>query len=82
MNPDESKLMGVSIRAWLVAMLVGTTCGIYVVDALSKCIERYKGNTVDLTINEPLYTLSVMAVSFYLGNKTAKNEKDTKPTGI
>lgn len=56
---DESKFLGVSIRGWLALLLVVTVCGM---SAASRKVE------------EPLYTLVMVAVSFYLGQKTANGQ--------
>jgi len=53
---DESRIFGVSIRGWLAVMLVATVC---VMSFLTK------------EVKEPLYTLVMVAVSFYLGSKTS-----------
>lgn len=51
----ESQLMGVSIRGWLASLLV---VGVVLMSVLR------------IDIKEPMYTLVVMAVSFYFGQKT------------
>ncbi len=53
----ESQLMNVSIRGWITVALVLTVCLM---------------SGLKIEINEPMYTLVVMAVSFYLGSKTTK----------
>ena len=54
---DESKIFGVSIRGWLAFILVMTVC-------VMSFMQR--------DVKEPLYTLVMVAVSFYLGQKTAQ----------
>lgn len=48
----ESQIINVSVRGWIAIVLVVTVC----VASLMK-----------ITVTEPLYTLVVMACSFYLG---------------
>jgi hypothetical protein len=52
---NESNIFGVSVRALIAFMLVLTVC---VMSGLK------------VTVVEPLYTLCVVAVSFYLGKST------------
>lgn len=54
---DESKFLGVSVRGWLAIILTLTVC------AMSLLV---------LEVKEPLYSLVLMAVGFYLGQKTSK----------
>lgn len=54
MIDGESKIFNVTIRGWIAVELVTTVC----LMAIFK-----------IDIKEPLYTLVVMAVSFYLGTK-------------
>lgn len=54
-HTQESQLMGVSIRAWLAVMLVFTICAMAYLRT---------------AVTEPLYTISIMAVSFYFGQKS------------
>jgi len=78
MNPSaESQIFGVSIRAWIACVLTGTVCFIYVVDALATVWMNLHGSSTEQKISEPLYTLSIMAVSFYLGNKAANSKTTT-----
>lgn len=72
MNNDGSRVWGVSIRAWIACLLVGTVCFIYILDAFATVWGNIHGGHDELKISEPLYTLAIMAVSFYLGNKTGQ----------
>lgn len=57
-GPDgESSINGISIRAWIAIILV-----------LEVCFMASFGKTVD----EPLYSLTVMAVGFYFGQVKPK----------
>ncbi len=50
----ESAFLGISIRAWLALIIISTTC-------LLAGIGR--------SIEEPLYSMSIAALSFYFGQK-------------
>lgn len=56
----ESQIINVSVRGWIAISLVLTVC----VASLLK-----------ITVAEPLYTLVVMAVSFYLGSSSKPTAK-------
>ena len=55
---EESKFAGVSVRGWIAISTVVTVC-----------VMSFLGKKVD----EPLYSLVLMAAGFYLGSKTHKN---------
>jgi hypothetical protein len=86
MNPPaaESSVMGVSIRAWIACALMGTVCFIYVVDALSSAWLNLHGADIKQTIQEPLYSLSLMAVTYYFSKEksTGKSTNDSSETTI
>ena len=50
----ESSLLGTSLRGWLALILVATVCGM---------------SAAQVPITEPIYTLVVVAVGFYFGQK-------------
>lgn len=52
---DESKIYGVSIRAWITVMMVTTVCLMSAMKA---------------TIVEPLYSGFLMGLGFFLGQKS------------
>lgn len=54
---NESNIFGVSVRALIAFMLVATVC----------VMSFFK-----IGVDEPLYTLVMVAVSFYLGSKTSQ----------
>jgi hypothetical protein len=54
-STGESKAFGVSMRGWLAFILVFTVCLLA---------------TQRILVEEPMYTIVVMAVSFYFGQKT------------
>lgn len=54
-SATESELLGVSIRAWTLLILVITVCIMSV---------------IGIEVREPLYTLVGLAVGFYFGQKT------------
>lgn len=55
-SPD-SRILGVSVLAWALIMIVGVVC---------YC------NIMKVEVVEPLYTLSLVVVSFYCGQKSTK----------
>lgn len=69
-RPDhDSRVGGVSVRAWLVMMLCGTVCFISIaVPVLGYLVT---GDLV-IEIKEPLYSLSIAAASYYFGQTTKK----------
>lgn len=54
---DTSTLFNVSIRGWLAVIAVLTVCAM---------------SLLNITVTEPLYTLSVGIVAFYFGQNTKK----------
>jgi hypothetical protein len=66
---SDSTICGVSVRAWLVLILVGTVC----VMALGGQIMGYlvTGEIV-LDVKEPLYSLAIAAASYYFGQTQKK----------
>ena len=54
---NDSKLLGVSVRAWIAIITVLTVC----------CMQAG-----GLKVEEPLYSLVLMVAGFYLGQKTTK----------
>lgn len=61
----DSELFGVSIRGWLTVVVVSTVC------AMQAC---------GLKVEEPLYSLVLMASGFYLGQKNQVRVEEQKPT--
>jgi hypothetical protein len=53
-SKTESKLLGVSVRGWIAAMILGTVC-----------FQSFMGQP----IVEPLYSLSIGAMGWYFGQK-------------
>lgn len=51
----ESKVYGVSIRGWLAVILVSTVC---IMSGLG------------IEVKEPLYSMVLLAIGFYYGQKT------------
>lgn len=64
---QESQFLGVTMRGWIAIFLVITVCIM---------------SLIKIKVEEPLYTLVMMAVSFYLGSKSSgmmkPNEKENK----
>lgn len=67
-NPD-SVIGGVSIRAWLAVMLVGTVCLMALFTQVAGAVMA--GDLV-FEIKEPLYSLSIGAVAYYFGQAQKK----------
>lgn len=58
-NADDSRLWGVSMRAWMALLIVVTVCAM---------------SMAGIPVVEPLYSMSLLALGFYFGQKT-----QTKP---
>ncbi len=73
-TPGTSHFMNVSIRAWLALLLTASVC-------LISLMAAYAAIKVGqpIKIEEPLYSLSIAAVSFYLG-QIVTTPKTVKPT--
>lgn len=73
----DSSIMGVSVRAWLVVMLAATVCVTHVAITLSVAIDAVLQKDFSklgtfATIGEPLYSMAVVALGYYFGQKTPK----------
>lgn len=62
---EDSKLFGVSIRAWLSIIFTLTVCAMALLGMETK---------------EPLYTLASLAVGFYFGQKNQAATKTSTPS--
>ena len=62
---DESKIFGISVRAFIVTILVFTVCGM---------------SLLAMNVPEPLYSAFMLALGFYFGQKTGttKGQQDDK----
>lgn len=58
-NGDDSRPFGVSMRGWLALIIVLTVCGM---------------SAGGVAVVEPLYSMALLALGFYFGQKT-----QTKP---
>lgn len=72
-----SSAFGISIRAWLAIGLAATVCASHlsvVVAVVYYAIQKGDFQNVGslTTISEPLYTLSVGAISYYFGSLSRK----------
>jgi len=72
-------MFGVSIRAWLALLIVGTICAVSVLYAYAIVRLVLDGTLApeDLKIGEPLYSLGAVALGFYFGQKTVKGSSAT-----
>ena len=69
--------MGVSIRAWIACILMGTVCFIYVIDAITTAVLNFRGANLDQKISEPLYSLAIMAVTYYFSKEKPAGKSAT-----
>ncbi len=60
---DGSELFGVSVRGWLAICLVLCVC--------VACLLK-------ITVTEPLYSLSIAAIGFYMGGTVHKNSNSNQ----
>ena len=63
-GPQDSRVGGVSVRAWLVMMLCGTVC---VQSIAGQVLGYFITGEMVIEIREPLYSLSIAAASYYFG---------------
>ena len=73
----DSTVMGVSVRAWLAMMLVSTVCASHITVVIGTMIDAVVRKDFSkvgtyTTVGEPLYSMGLTALGFYLGQKTAK----------
>lgn len=66
--PGESVLGSISVRAWLALIIVLTVCTMSMIGAIA--VMR-RGE--EITISEPLYSMAMLALGFYFGQKTKPN---------
>jgi 5-bromo-4-chloroindolyl phosphate hydrolysis protein len=57
---NESKFLGVSIRGWLAVFIVSTVCFMSV---------------RQIAVIEPLYSMAMLALGFYFGQKSGNKEQ-------
>ena len=63
-GPQDSRVGGVSVRAWLVMMLCGTVC---LQSIAGQVLGYFITGEMVIEIREPLYSLSIAAASYYFG---------------
>ena len=68
-TPQDSRVGGVSVRAWLVMMLCGTVC---VQSIAGQVLGYFMTGEMVIEIREPLYSLSIAAASYYFGQTMKK----------
>ena len=66
--PDDSRVFGVSVRAYLVLMVAGTVC----IGYLATLVMAYIQGEIIIEIKEPLYSIAVAAVAYYFGQSKGK----------
>jgi len=69
-SQEGSNLFGVSMRAWLASIIVGTVC----VQSLGVAASNLLHNE-SVMVEEPLYSMAMMALGFYFGQKTTNKEE-------
>lgn len=76
-NGKDSSIFGVSVRAWLACVLVGTIAATHVVvtigivyDAIATKDWSKVGTFAN--IGEPLHSMSLVALGFYFSQRNAK----------
>lgn len=75
--PVDSTFIGVSVRAWLAVVLVLTICSSHMSVAIAVLFDAVKTGDWSkvgtyTNIGEPLYSMSIVALGFYFGQKTSK----------
>lgn len=75
--PVDSTLVGVSVRAWIAVVLVLTVCASHLSVAIGVLYDAAKTGDWSkvgtyTNIGEPLYSMSIVALGFYFGQKTNK----------
>lgn len=66
---QDSRVGGVSVRAWLVMMLCGTVC---LQSVAGQVLGYFLTGELVIEIKEPLYSLSIAAASYYFGQTMKK----------
>jgi len=74
---DNSNIFGVSLRGWICLMLCGTVALGFIIRVLgclwySISYQDFDILPLNTKVDEPLYTMAVAALSFYLGQKHVK----------
>lgn len=73
---DPSMIFGMSVRALLSIMIVGTFCLTCTVRTVVPLIQLIQGTPTTVDIAQELNNLAIAVAAFYLGQKhTEKNEK-------
>lgn len=68
-TPSDSTIFGVSVRAWLVVMLVTCVCAMQL---LGMVLGYLATGDLVIEIREPLYSLTIAGFSYYFGQSTRK----------
>ncbi len=66
---DTSSIFGVSVRGWLVLILVSTVCAMNLTNLILVCLGL---TSMTLQISEPLYSGFNVGIGFYLGQVMKK----------
>lgn len=82
-SKEDCSFYSISIRAWIALVLVLTVCANHLAITCAVLFEAVKkGDFAKVgtytTISEPLYSLVVLAVGFYFGQKTSGSNGGSK----
>lgn len=70
----DSKIFGVSVRAWLAVLLAATVCTICLSDTIATIYVGIKTSAFpQVEVKEPLYSMFVAGISFFFGAQKGKN---------
>jgi hypothetical protein len=76
-NGNDSTFFGVSVRAWLAFILVVTIAITYIIVVAGVVVDAILNKDWSkvgtfANVGEPLYSMSIAALSFYFGQKTSR----------
>ena len=76
LSSNESKLWGVSIRGWIVCMVMGTACFREIVIVIHAMVQ----NQPIEQVKEPFYGVVMGLIGFYFGQKTTTSTPNQPTT--
>ena len=71
-------MFGVSIRAWLAILIIGSFCFVCVAQAVVPMIQLLNGEPTVINIPQELNNLAIAVAGFYLGQKYQERQTPTK----
>lgn len=64
-SPDKSStIAGVSVRGWIVVIIVLSVCGNWIANTLMVSLGYTSAN---MTVPEPIYSVFIAVISYYFG---------------